>query len=117
MEEWPTVIDRINQRMRMMHDIGAPNREELRTLMLYLQQHAQIPIARARYADLGAPGGKLFEATCSGCHALPEPGQHTSDEWPGVVRHMTYNRETMGKLRPDQATFETVVEFLQTHAK
>lgn len=120
-EEWPSVIDRMNQRMRMMdgmmHDIEAPNRDELRTLMLYLQQHAQIPIDRARYADLGAPGGKLFEATCSGCRALPDPGQHTADEWPGVVRRMTHNMKTMGKPRPDQATLETVVEFLQTHAK
>lgn len=30
---------------------------------------------------------------------------------------MTHNMKTMGKPLPDQATLETVVEFLQTHAK
>lgn len=120
-DEWPSVADRMNQRMRMMsgmmHDIDAPNNDEFRTLVAYLQQHAQIPIDRARYMDLSAPAGKLFEATCSQCHVLPDPKQHTANEWLGVVGRMTQNMKAMGKPLPDQATLETVIEFLQTHAK
>ena len=101
----------------MMHDIEAPNDGELRTLVAYLQQHAQVPIDRARYTDLSAPNGKLFEAICSQCHVLPDPRQHTANEWPGVVGRMTQNMKTMGKPLPDQATLETVIEFLQIHAK
>ncbi|MDE2118940.1 MAG: hypothetical protein KGJ19_10170 [Betaproteobacteria bacterium] len=119
--EWPSVVGRMNRRMRMMsgmmHDIEAPNNDELRTLAAYLQQHAQIPIDRARYTDLSAPDGKLFEAMCSQCHALLDPRQHTSDEWPSVIGRMMQNMKTVGKQLPDQATLETVVEFLQTHAK
>lgn len=121
MDEWPSVVDRMNGRMLtmdgMMHDIAAPTGDELRTLVLYLQQHAQVPFDRNRYAGLGTPAGKMFEATCSGCHALPDPGQHTADEWPGVVGRMTQNMKTMSKPLPDQATLETVVEFLRAHAQ
>lgn len=120
-DEWPPVVDRMNRHMRMMksmmHNIEAPNNDELRTLVAYLQQHAQIPIDRARYKDLSAPAGKLFEAMCSQCHVLPDPRQHTDKEWPGVVGRMTQNMKTMGKPLPDQATLETVIEFLKTHAK
>jgi len=120
-DEWSSVVDRMNRRMRMMggmmHDIEAPNDDELRTLVAYLQQHAQVPIDRARYTDLSAPNGKLFEAICSQCHVLPDPRQHTANEWPGVVGRMTQNMKTMGKPLPDQATLETVIEFLQIHAK
>lgn len=120
-EEWSSVVDRMNRRMRMMsgmmHDIETPTSDELRTLVTYLQQHAQVPIDRARYTDLSAPNGKLFEAICSQCHVLPDPRQHTANEWPGVVGRMTQNMKTMGKPLPDQATLETVIEFLKIHAK
>ena len=76
-----------------------------------------MPIDRARYTDLSAPVGILFEATCSQCHVLPDPKQHTADEWPGVVERMAQNMKTMGKPLPDWTTLETVVEFLQRHAK
>lgn len=120
-DEWLSVADRMNRRMRMMsgmmHDIEAPNNDELRALGAYLQQHAQMPIDRVRYTDLSAPAGKLFEAMCSQCHVLPDPRQHTANEWPGVVGRMTQNMKTMGKPLPDRVTLKTVVEFLQSHAK
>lgn len=120
-EEWLLVVDRMNRRMRMMsgmmHDISAPPDNELKTLVTYLQQHAQKPMDKSKYTDLNTPIGKSFQAICSQCHALPDPKQHTADEWPGVVGRMTQNMKTMGKPLPDQTTLETVVKFLQTHAK
>lgn len=120
-DEWSSVVERMNRRMRMMsgmmRDIEAPDNDEFRTLLAYLQQHAQMPIDRARYTDLSAPAGKLFEATCSQCHILPDPRQHTTNEWQGVVERMTQNMKAMDKPLPDQATLKTVIEFLQTHAK
>lgn len=120
-DEWPSVVDRMNRRMRMMggmmHDIKAPTDNELLILVAYLQRHAQKPMDKTKYTDLNTPAGKSFEVMCSQCHTLPDPKQHTVDEWPGVVERMTQNMKTMGKPLPDQATLETVVEFLQTHAK
>lgn len=124
--EWPAVVERMDQRMqmmsgrsmmRMMHDIKAPTDNEQQTLVAYLQQHAQMPIDRGRYADLSTPDGVLFEATCAQCHVLPDPKQHKAEEWPGVVERMTQNMKTMGKLVPDRATLDSVVAFLQAHAQ
>lgn len=47
-----------------------------------------MPIDNTRYTDLSAPAGILFEATRLLCHVLPDPKQHTADEWPGVVERM-----------------------------
>ena len=120
-DEWPSVDDRMNQRMRMMsgmmHDIEAPNNDEFRTLVAYLQQHAQKPLDKTKYPDLNTHAGKSFEVICSQCHVLPDPKQHTANEWPDVVERMTQNMKTMGKPIPDQESLKTVVEFLQTHAK
>ena len=125
-EQWASVLDRMNQRMRMMsgrgmmgmmQDIKAPSDTELQTLVRYLQQHAQVPIDRTRYTDLNTPAGTLFEATCSQCHVLPDPRQHTSGEWPVVVERMAKNMRTMGKPAPERATLDTVLGFLQAHAK
>ncbi|ALP53740.1 hypothetical protein Tel_11660 [Candidatus Tenderia electrophaga] len=125
-EEWPRVVDRMNQRMqmmsgrnmmRMMHDIKAPSDNELQILAAYLQKHAQQAIDKTQYTDLNSPAGKTFMATCSQCHALPDPKQHTAAEWPTIVERMTRNMDAMGKAVPDQETLEVIVAYLQKHAK
>lgn len=125
-EEWPRVVDRMNQRMqmmsgrnmmRMMHDIKAPSDNELQILVAYLQKHAQQAIDKTQYTDLNSPAGKTFMATCSQCHALPDPKQHTVDEWPAVVERMTRNMDAMEKAVPDQEILEAIVAYLQKHAK
>ncbi len=47
---------------------------------------------------------------------LPDPAQHTSDEWPAVVARMRKNIETMGRSPPSSAQSESIVRFLQRHA-
>lgn len=120
-DEWPSVDDRMNRRMRMMggmmHDIKAPADNEFRTLVAYLQRYAQKPMDKTKYTDLNTPAGKSFEVMCSQCHALPDPKQHTGDEWPGVVERMTQNMKTMGNPVPDRKTLGTVVEYMQRHAR
>jgi len=125
-EEWPRVVARMNWRMqmmsgqnmmRMMPDIKAPSDNELQTLVAYLQKHAQQAIDKSQYTDLNSPAGKAFSATCSRCHALPSPKQHTEEEWPGVVERMTQNMKVMGKTVPNRASLESIVVYLQKHAK
>ncbi len=124
--EWPPVVDRMNRRMRMMSGRGmmgmmmgrveAPSESELQELVNYLQVHAQIPIDTTRYPELDTPAGRAFHTACSRCHALPDPQQHTTDEWPGVVARMKQNMVAMGKSVPDEASIGEIVQFLQRHA-
>lgn len=125
-EEWLSVVDRMNRRMRMMSDRGmmrimddvkAPTDNELQTIVAYLQRHAQKPMDKTKYTDLNTPPGKSFDAMCSQCHALPDPKQHTFAEWPSVVERMTQNMKMMGKPIPDRETLETIVEYMQRHAR
>lgn len=118
--EWPGIVRRMNQRMQrmsgMMH-IAAPTRAELDDLVDYLQRNAQQPLQRSRYPDLNSREGRAFSATCSQCHALPDPGQHTAQEWPGVVARMKQNERVMGRRVPGAATTAQIIEFLQRHAR
>lgn len=41
------------------------------------------------------PGRGLFEASCSVCHALPDPRSHSSDDWVAVMDRMQRNMDTM----------------------
>lgn len=122
-QEWSGVVARMNLRMQMMsgrsmmHDIKAPSDSELKILVIYLQKYAQQAIDKTQYTDLNSPAGKSFSSTCSQCHALPDPKQHSAVEWPSVVKRMTRNMNAMGKTVPSRKILKTIVEYLQEHAK
>ncbi len=123
-EEWPAVVERMNLRMQMMSGpdmmgmmVESPNESELQAILRYLQEHAQKPIDKTQYDDLDTSAGRAFQSNCSLCHALPDPQQHTSQEWPTVVARMKQNMVTQGKTVPNEATIGEIVGFLQRHAK
>lgn len=125
--EWPSVVARMNRRMQMMSGHGmmgmmmgrveAPSGGELRELVAYLQKHAQAPIDTTQYPDLETPAGRSFQETCARCHALPDPKQHTRDDWPAVVARMKQNMVAMDKSVPKGQVMKEIVAFLQRHAK
>lgn len=117
--QWPAVVERMDRRMQMMGgmmDVAAPSRADLHTLLAYLQRHAQKPLDPAQYPELNSPDGRAFRTTCTQCHALPDPKQHTAQEWPAVVARMKRNMSAMGKDIPDESTTKHIVGFLQRHA-
>lgn len=125
--EWPAVVARMNQRMQMMSGHGmmgmmmgqveAPSASELRSILDYLQAHAQRPIVPNRYPELATASGRAFQTTCARCHALPDPQQHTAEEWPAVVARMQQNMLTMGKTVPDEKALGEIIGFLQRNAR
>lgn len=124
---WPPVIKRMNQNMQMMSDHGltglkrkrieAPSDSELEDILAYLKKYAQAPINAAQYPGINTPAGKKFRSTCARCHALPDPGQRTRDEWPQVVARMKQNMLVMGKSVPNEKVTKEIIMFLQHHAK
>ncbi|TAL85694.1 MAG: hypothetical protein EPN74_07295 [Rhodanobacter sp.] len=120
--EWPAVVERMVARERMMSaynmmGIQAPSDEELATLLAYLQRYAQMPLNKATAKELDTPAGRAFSETCSQCHALPDPAQHTAADWPGVVLRMKHNMEARGKPVPAPSTLDAVEAYLQKYAK
>lgn len=117
--EWPQVAGRMNMRMQMMGGmmgVVAPDPVQWEILLGYLQRNAQKPIDAATYTDLDTPPGRAFSTTCMQCHALPDPKQHTAQEWLSVVARMHGNMAAMGKAIPDETTTSEIVDFLQRHS-
>jgi cytochrome c2 len=123
--QWPPVVNRMVIRMQrmsghgmmMMGRIEAPDKQELATILGYLQTHAQKPLGTRLAPGLETAAGKAFRDFCSQCHALPDPGQHTANKWPGVVERMKGYMESMGKEVPDEKTLREILGFLQRNAQ
>lgn len=122
--EWPAVAERMNRRMRMMSRHGmmmgrieAPNTRESTVILDYLQAHAQKPLSSRLSPLLQSEAGKAFSVTCSQCHALPDPAQHSAAEWPAVVERMKKHMAAMGRQVPEERTMRDVVGFLQRHGR
>jgi len=120
-DEWPNVVNRMRARMdmhgQMMGGISLPTRSELQSILTYLQKYAIKPIESGSLSRLNTTGGKAFRKTCAQCHALPDPKQHTSQEWPTVVARMQKNMSIMGKTIPDGSTARDITEFLKVNGR
>lgn len=118
--EWPAVVSRMKQRMamhgQMMGGIVVPTAQELSDLVDYLKSNAIKPFDRSRGMDLSTPSGQAFSSTCSACHGLPDPSQHTAKAWPEIVTRMQRNRVIMRKTTPSEETKEMLIKYLQRHA-
>lgn len=120
-EDWePTVrrmVDRMEHMARMpMHRIEAPSDEEEQAIVAYLQAHA-LRAADPDELPEGGPGARLFADTCSRCHALPDPAQHTPEEWPAVVARMRGHMREMGVAEITDAQAAAIVDYLRRAAR
>lgn len=126
-EDWEATARRMFRRMdhmehmgrgmmgRAMHDgmmdVSAPDREEREAILDYLQSHA---MASVREDSLpSGEGREAFRTVCSRCHALPDPTQHTPEEWPAVVERMLANMEKMEVSEPSEEETAAIVDYLQ----
>ena len=95
---------------RMMNVSPATGAEE-RAIVAYLREHAMRG-ARAEALPAGE-GRATFGRACSRCHALPDPDQHTPEEWPAVVERMRGHMERMEVEGISDAEAEQIVRYLQ----
>ena len=96
-----------------MHGVDAPSAEERDTNVRYYQSHALRAIDPGALPAAGAEGAGLFRDRCSQCHALPDPAQHTPEEWPGVVERMRDNMKRMGVDGLSEAEATAITGYLQ----
>jgi hypothetical protein len=133
--KWPTVVERMVLRMEgrgnmgtlmseMMAGVKAPREDETRTIVAYLQEHAQTPLDTQRYPEVNRPSGEAFRLACNQCHVLPDPKRHTADEWPKVVARMQENMEWMNRVVGSQPVpgepqlrIEEINAFLRKYAR
>lgn len=124
--DWNATVRRMVRRMDHMArmrgmmgggtmDVEAPSRAEAEAILAYLREHA-MPGAEPEALPAGE-GREDFRRACSRCHALPDPGQHRPEEWPGVVERMRRNMERMDVEGISDAEARRVVRYLQRTAR
>lgn len=125
-EDWETTARRMFRRMAHMEgmgggmgggmhggrmDVEAPTAEEERAMLAYLREHA---MQRAREEALPESDGReTFVRACSRCHALPDPLQRTSEEWPAVVERMRGHMARMEVEEISDAEADRIVRYLR----
>jgi hypothetical protein len=133
--KWPAVVDRMVVRMEgrgnmgalmseMMAGVKTPPEDETRSIVAYLQKHAQTPLDTRSYPEVNRPSGEAFRLACNQCHVLPDPKRHTADEWPKVVARMQENMEWMNRVVGSQPVpgepqlrIEEINAFLRKYAR
>jgi cytochrome c5 len=124
-DDWDGTVRRMFRRMdhmarmrgmmrRETMDVEAPTQPEADAILAYLREHA-MPGAEPEALPAGE-GRDAFRRACSRCHALPDPGQHTPEEWPGVVERMRRNMERMDVEGISDAETSRVVRYLRRAA-
>lgn len=112
--DWPGVIRRMWLRMDRIDasfEVPIPNGAERLVMSEYLIDNA----LRVRTSALPAGAGRdLFVSTCSRCHELADPSQHSPEDWAGVVRRMQGHMEGMLGEFMSQGDSRRITAYLQT---
>jgi hypothetical protein len=73
-------------------------------------------INNALQAMQGEPrgmGAAVFSSHCGSCHALPDSGQHSLEEWSTVLKRMQHNMTVMKYYPPSQELMVQIQFYLQ----
>ncbi len=62
-------------------------------------------------------GFQQAQVTCSQCHIMPNPNQHTQSEWPGVIARMMGNIKTFKRTLPTKNELNAIVDYYAANAK
>jgi cytochrome c2 len=115
--DWPSVLRRMWLRIERLDpsfEVPAPNGGERMVMSEYLVENA-LRVSRANLPS--GVGRNLFVARCGRCHELPDPSQHTPDDWAGVVRRMQGHMEPMLGEFMSQADSRQITAYLQTASR
>ena len=93
--DWPSVVRRMWLRMDRIDpafNVPIPNGAERLVMAEYWVENA----LKVRASELPAGNGReLFVSTCSQCHELADPSQHSPEDWVAVLRRMAGHMDEM----------------------
>jgi cytochrome c5 len=111
--DWPGVLRRMWLRMELLPAglrVPLPSEQQRQAMVNYLISHA-LQVSGTALPE-GA-GRATFSRMCSRCHALPDPRQHSSADWPSVVLRMEQRMDQMRVDRPAQGQVSEIILYLQ----
>lgn len=125
-EDWEASARRMFRRMEHMEhmgggmmgrmhgrrgDVRAPTADGREAILAYLRDYAMASAEEERLPV--GEGRERFRTVCTRCHALPEPDQHTPEEWPAVVQRMRENMREMEVAEPSGEDMTAIVRYLR----
>ena len=93
-----------------------PSEKEQAEMLHYLQANALKATTKENLPEPEGDAAALYAKTCSHCHALPSPGQHTAAQWPAVVERMRKRMKSMQQKDITDEQAETIIKYLQRSA-
>lgn len=110
--DWPSVMRRMWLRMERLDPgfgVPVPGAAERLAILRYVLAHA----LRVSPGDLPPGRGRdLFVTACGRCHELPDPRQHSAEDWPAVVTRMRDHMEVMLGWTPTASELRDVIAYL-----
>lgn len=111
--DWPAVLRRMwlrTEGLPASYNVPVPESAERVLILNYVLGHA-LDVAEE---DLpSGPGRDLFAKTCSRCHELPDPGQHSARDWAAVVMRMRQHMVQILRESPPQAEVQDIILYLE----
>jgi len=111
--DWPVVLRRMwlrTEGVAQDFNLPVPDPRERVVILNYLLEHALV-VSRT---ELPAGAGRgLFTTNCARCHELPDPGQHSSNDWPAVVIRMRQHMVQMLGQSPPQRDVQEIILYLE----
>jgi len=112
--DWPVVARRMWLRMEGLPEslrVEVPSLSDRADILQYLTANA------LKVGVTPPPPGKgreAFLASCSRCHAAPDPGLHSKEEWPVVLARVERNMKRMNVATPTGLESEDILSYLQS---
>jgi hypothetical protein len=92
------------------YDLPVPDPRARVIILNYVLDNALV-VSRSELP--GGPGRDLFTSNCARCHELPDPSQHSSNDWPAVVIRMRQHMVQMLGRSPSQSDVQEVILYLE----
>lgn len=112
--DWPGVVRRMwlrIDRVDTAFHVPNPTPGERVAILRYLQGNA-LKVTRGDLPD--RPGREDFVITCGRCHELPDPRQHSQQDWVAVVDRMSGHMQEMLNETPNRERLERIEAFLSS---
>jgi cytochrome c5 len=110
--DWPSVARRMWLRMELIPastGIKVPSIQQRQVLLNYLLDNS-LKVSGSNLPERA--GRSTFSETCSRCHALPDPRQHSAADWPAVVLRMGQRMDQLKVSRPTPGQTQEIVTYL-----
>lgn len=110
--DWPSVVRRMWLRMDRLSPelrVPIPSVAQRHWILDYLVANALQVSGAALPAGLGR---ETFSIACSRCHALPDPRQHSPEDWPTVVSRMEQRMNQMNVDVPQPDEMGQILTYL-----